>query len=210
VDSNNPDDQLERFKAWWEAYGNALIAGVLIGAGLLVGIHYWRHHKAEQAVAASLVYDRMLVAVQQQRADDVGREGEQLMQDYARTPYAGKAALILARLRWEAGDAAGARQALEWAVDHADDATRHAARLHLARLMLHAGELDAAARLAETRNPGGFAADYAELRGDVLVAKGDHAAARAAYREALEGSGAGSPYAQIVRMKLDDLGPALP
>ncbi|HEX9627923.1 MAG TPA: tetratricopeptide repeat protein, partial [Acidiferrobacterales bacterium] len=190
MDSHNPDDQVERFKAWWENYGNALIAGVLIGAGLLGGINYWRHHKAEQAAAASQVYDRMLTAVQQRRVADAGREGEQLMQDYARTPYAGKAALILARVRWEAGEADSARQALEWAAEHADDATRHAARLHLARLLLHAGEIDAAARLAETRDPGGFAADYADLRGDVLVAQGDRAAARAAYREALERSSA--------------------
>lgn len=210
MDSNNPDDQVEKLKAWWDSYGNALIAGLLLGAGLLVGINYWRGHKAEQSVNASQAYDRLVQAVQQQRGAEAGQEGEQLMREYARTPYAGKAALIVARIKWDAGDAAAARQALEWAVDNGDGATRHVARLNLARLLLQAGELDAAAGLAETRDAGGFAADYAELKGDVLVVKGERTAARSAYREALDRLRPDSPHVQVLQMKFDDLGSESP
>ncbi|OQX34172.1 MAG: hypothetical protein B0D84_03750, partial [Candidatus Sedimenticola endophacoides] len=47
-----------------------------------------------------------------------------------------------------------------------------------------------------------FAAELAELRGDIALADGDLAAARDAYLQAID-SGAGNT--ELVQMKLDDL-----
>jgi predicted negative regulator of RcsB-dependent stress response len=47
---------------------------------------------------------------------------------------------------------------------------------------------------------------YADLRGDILVAKGSPAQARAAYQSALEKTEVGSPYRNLIQIKIDSLG----
>jgi predicted negative regulator of RcsB-dependent stress response len=56
------------------------------------------------------------------------------------------------------------------------------------------------------KDQAGFEAEYAELKGDIYLAQGQREQARTAYREALKQLPAGSPYAPVLNMKLDDLG----
>ena len=72
---------------------------------------------------------------------------------------------------------------------------------------LDSGNKDAALALLNVKDEGGFESEYEELRGDIYLAKGQRDEARAAYREALKHLTEGSPYARILNMKLDDLGP---
>ena len=122
MDIHNPDDQLASLKAWWQQYGTALIAGVVIGLLLLGGLNYWKQYRAQRAEAASVLYEKLLDSLQQGRNDEAGKTAATLVADYAATPYAGKAALLAARLRFEEQDLAGARQQLEWAVENAREA----------------------------------------------------------------------------------------
>lgn len=208
MDIHNPDDQLASLKAWWQQYGTALIAGVLIGLLLLGGLNYWKQYRSQRAEAASVLYDRLLDSVQQGRSDDAGKTAAALVADHAATPYAGKAALLAARLRFEAQDLAGARQQLEWAVEHArETAVQHSARIRLGHLLLDLKEIDAALALATVRDPDGFESEYAELKGDALLAKGDRDAARNAYQTALDKLPPQSPYQRLLAMKRDNLGP---
>lgn len=202
------EEEFERVKAWWKAYGSAVITGVVIGVALLVGVNYWRSYKHQQAVAASTLYEQLVQAAGQKNAEQVRATGKTLVQDYAATPYAGKAALYLAKTAYDAGDVAAARAHLEWAVDSAkEEAVRHAARLRLGRLLLSQRELEPALGLLEVKETGGFESQYQELRGDILLAQGKVAEARQAYRAARESLSQGSPYARVLDMKLDNLGP---
>jgi len=208
VDTFNDDDQVARIKAWWKQYGKSLITGAVIGLLLLGGLNYWKQYRQQRAEAASRVYDMLLNDIQLGKTDDVMSIASQLMRDYSGTPYAGKAALYAARIRFDARDIPGARQHLEWAVRHASEpGVYHSARLRLGRLMLDQGETDAALKLIEGGGVDGFAAEYEELRGDLLLAKGDRDGARRAYRKAMESLTPGSPYQRILGMKLDNLGP---
>lgn len=198
-------DQAEKLAAWWKQYGPSAIAGVAIGLGLLFGYRYWTQYQEQQRVDASVLYEQMLSARAQKPADAIGM-ANRLMGDYSGTPYAGMAALTLARQQYEAGDRAAARTALSWAVANAKGATMHAARLRLARLQLEAGELDAAQVSIEVKNMGGFEPEYYELRGDVALARGQRTEARDAYREAVRRTPATSSYLRLLTMKLDDLG----
>ena len=100
------------------------------------------------------------------------------------------------------------RSRLRWAADNATDpGTRHSARLRLARLLAVDGELDAALALINIQDTAGFESSYAELRGDLLAAKGDRQGAREAYKVAIEQLDPGSAYLPVLNMKLDDLGP---
>ncbi len=208
MDPYEQQDASEKLRTWWQSYGNALILGIVLGSSALGGLKYWQHYQAKQTEAASQLYEQLLQNFQLRAAAKVDESGNKLMQEYASTPYAGKAALVLAKMRFDTNDLKTARQHLQWAMDKAsEDAVRHVARLRLARLLLDQGELDAALELTNVKDQTGFEADYLEIKGDILTAKGRADEARAAYRAALKLLAKESPYQQVLAMKLDDLGP---
>lgn len=202
-------EELEKLKAWWKNYGGALVLGVVLGLGLLFGNKYWNEYQETRRAAASNLYADMLEQVRTAKTDAARASATQLVQDYASTPYAGMAALMLARLSFEAGDATGARTHLQWAIDHArDPAVAHTARLRLGRLLLDAREYDAAIAATQVSGPAGFESEYAELRGDAYAAQGKTAEAREAYAAALKQIPGESAHRRTLQMKLDDLGTA--
>lgn len=208
MEDYNPDDQLANLKNWWKQYGQALIAGVIIGVLLLAGGNYWRQHKIKRAETASLLYENLMADLQQGKADGVTAAATKLMQDYDATPYAGKAALLLARQRFDAKDIPATREHLEWAMKNATEpAVQHAARLRLGRLLFDQGDNAAALALANFKDTDGFVSEYEELKGDILLAQGDRAGARRAYQLALDRLVRGSAYGQVLAMKRDNLGP---
>ncbi len=198
-------EQAEKLSAWWRQYGLSAVAGIAIGLVLLFGYRYWTQYQEQQRVDASALHEQML-AVRAQKPAEAAGIARKLMEEYGATPYAGMAALTLARQQYEAGDRAAARTALSWAVANANGATLHAARLRLARLHLEAGELDAVQALLGVKNMGGFEPEYYELRGDLSLARGRRVEARDAYREAVRRTPADSGYLRLLAMKLDDLG----
>ena len=130
--------------------------------------------------------------------------GSELMQDYTSTPYAGLAALYLAKGKYENGNVEEAAGMLRWALENSDQpGIRHPARLRLARILLEQDKVDEAAKLAEVEDHDGFASEYQELRGDIAMSRGDAKAARSAYEEALREMTPGSPYSTLLTAKLD-------
>lgn len=202
--SYEANEEVERLQAWWKSYGGAVIIGVVLGGLLLAGISYWRHYQQERAQTASALYAQMETELGSKNAAAVATAATRLMNDFAATPYAGKAALILAQQKYVANDIAGARTHLQWALDRAKEpALRHVARLRLARVLLAHNEVDAAARLLEVKDRAGFVADYEELKGDVLQRQGKADEARAAYAAARAALPANAAYARVLDMKRD-------
>ncbi|HEX7044750.1 MAG TPA: tetratricopeptide repeat protein [Burkholderiales bacterium] len=203
-------DELEKLKEWWKNYGGALVLGVVLGLALLFGNKYWQEYREKQRMEASELYAEMLEQAQGAKRDAARASGSRLLAEYARTPYAGMAALLLARLSVEANDMAAARGHLEWAIANADDpAVVHTARLRLGQLHVASGEYEAALALANAaKEAPGFEAEYLELKGDAYAGMRRIAEARAAYREALEKLAPQSAGRQLLEMKLDDLGGA--
>ena len=208
MSSYTEQEELERLKAWWKNYGSSIIVGILLGAAFLAGFRFWTKYNEEQLHAAAEVYERMFQSFQGSNPADAQRLGESLVNQYGSTPYAGMAGLLLARLLFDAGDTVKARQHLQWVLDKADDAAvRHVARLRLARILFDAGDKEAALTRLNVKNRAGFEAEYEELIGDIRLAQGQREAARSAYSEALNYVNTSSPYAAILKIKLDDLGP---
>lgn len=207
MDTYDSNEELDRVKTWWKTYGNAVIFGVVLGALMLTGLHYWNRHKTEQAQAASALYMQMDTDYNQKKIEAVQTAGAQLMKDYAATPYAGKAALYLAKISYERNDLASARAQLQWAIDNGKEpGIKHVARIRLGRILLAANEYDAALRLTAVDDQLGFASAYSELKGDVLLRQGKTEEARAAYRAAREALLQGSAYTRVLDKKLDALG----
>jgi len=194
------DEQSERLKAWWKENGTSVIAGTVLGIAIIVGVNYWRSYQADQAETAAALYDELL----SQRGGAAADAGRKLIDEYAGTPYAGKAALMLAKLAFEDGDAEQAAQHLEWAMSEAaDPADRDVARLRLVRVALSGGDAGRAGALLADMDSGGYESEYRELLGDIAMARGEPAAARDEYEAALATLPQQSGFATMLNRKLD-------
>lgn len=208
VDYGSDEEQLEALQRWWQENGRAVIAGVAIGVAVLAGWRGWEWHRSEQALAASAIYDEALAGLRAGERGTVVERAERLRADYAGTAYAPLAALAAAKAAVDAGESGAAEEWLRWVVDHADKAgVRHIARARLARVLAARGDHAGALELLEAEVPPAYAALYADIRGDVLVARGDRAAAAAAYRAALDAE-VPPPDRGLVERKLNRVQPA--
>lgn len=202
------EEQIEKLKAWWKSYGNALVAGVALGLAILFGGRYWQHQQAENAAQASALYDQLVYSVNEKpNNSNISTIGTKLINDYARTPYAGLASLILAKENYDRNEKAIAKKQLAWAIDNAkEDGVRQVARLRLARIQLADNNIAGAEELLKDEPIAGFELEYYETKGDVLKKKGDLAGARSAYGKAIAHAGRSGKYLDKLQMKIDDLG----
>lgn len=184
------EEQIAALKKWWKENGRAIIVGVVVGVGAIVGWNGWQGYKTGQAREASDLYQKMVIAVREDKGDSAIKLAERIKQNYASTRYAVYADLFLARQKLEAGDIEAAKKALVAVYEgSSDDATRHIARLRYLRLLISEGEYEAALKLIskyDVAASGPFEASYAELKGDANVGLNRDGEARTAYQRALD------------------------
>ena len=201
-------EQLDALKRFWKENGRLIIAAAVafvVGVGAIQG---WRHYNRTQAEAGSALFSKLENAQRKNDLTEVRNVGRQVMEQYGRTAYGPMSALILAKVNYDAGDKKTAATQLQWVIDHAKDPdTAAIARLRLAGIRLDEKNHDEAMKLLDAPVSEGFAPLFADLRGDVLLAQGKAAEARAAYRKALEKVADNNPWRNLVQAKLDALGP---
>ena len=201
-------EQLAALKAWWREQGGTVILGatlVLAAFGAWTG---WTWYQRSQAAQAAVLYDTLQKAA---RASDLKATRDTagaILENFPRTAYAPLAALVSAKVQFQAGDLKTARAQLEWVVEHArNDQIRSIATLRLASVLLDDKEPDAALKVLEAKPQPGFEALYAMQRGDILASQKKRSEARAAYQAALEKAQPGA-VRETLRLKLDALGDA--
>lgn len=200
-------EQVEALKKWWRENAVAVIGGIVIGLGLAFAIWAWRDYQRNQAIQASAEYEQLVDDIRRGAAQEAMVRSERIMGEYSRTPYAVFAALASAKLALDHGDNPAARKQLEWALSHASEpAIKQLTRLRLARVMLDMDQAEAALKLINDAEAGGFRADYDVVLGDIYFSLKQMEQARNAYQQALLALPAGSEQATLVQMKLDDLG----
>jgi predicted negative regulator of RcsB-dependent stress response len=137
----------------------------------------------------------------------VERSFADMKEKFGGTHYAHQAALLSAKTLQAKDKADAARAALKWVAESAPDpAYRDIARLRLSALLLDAGSNDEAlAQLSDPFTPAmaGLAAD---LRGDILQAKGQKSDAVTAYQIAWQQLSDSPDYRRLVQAKLNALG----
>lgn len=197
--------QVEQLRQWWRENWVALAGGLGLGLAGIFGWEKWQDLRTEKAEQASQIYED-LKRTPAEKVEAAAEMGQRLVADFAGTPYAAQAALLLARRAGDREDWDTARTQLEWVVRHADDpGSKKVAKLRLARVLWHQGQADAALAQLEIADGDAFASLYQELRGDILVTQGDRAAARQAYQKALQ-LGPSPMHRDPLQRKLDDLG----
>ncbi len=201
-------EQVAELKAWWTQHGNRVLAVVIAVAVAVVGWQGWRWYEHGQAAQASVLYDTLSKAAQAGDAKALRDAAGTLVESYPRTLYASMGALLAAKFYFERNDLKNAKAQLQWVIEHspAED-FRDLARLRLAAVLVDEKAYDEALKLLDAPHAPAYDAQYAALKGDVLVAKNQLAEARTAYQAALEkAERRDSPFRESVRMRLEALG----
>jgi predicted negative regulator of RcsB-dependent stress response len=200
-------EKLDDLKAWWNQWGN-LVSGVVIAVALGVfAVQGWRWWQGNQAEQASVLFTAVSAAA---KANDVEKAKEaagQLASRFGGTGYAPRAALLVSKLMFDAGDTAGATAQLQFVLDRAsEDELKQIARIRLAEIQFETKQYDNALRTLDAKRDEPFAGVYEDLRGDILAAAGRISEARTAYQTALTKLDSKGPYHGFVQAKLDAIG----
>ncbi len=198
-------EQIAELKAFWHDYGRHMALGLVIAAAVWGGWKGWQAWENRQASQASELYAKLETA-----GDDAakikGVAGE-VRNEYSRTAYAERAALVSARAAFAASDLATARSELEWVAKNGREAAiRDTARIRLANVLMDEKKYDEALAQLKSAEEQSFAALYSETRGDVLALKGDTAGAADAYKQALAKLAKDAPNYKFVEIKLESIG----
>jgi predicted negative regulator of RcsB-dependent stress response len=201
-------EQVDELKAWWKQHGGLIGAVVLAAAVAFAGWQGWRWYQVSQSTQASVLYDTVTKAAQANDAKALRDAAGTLVETYPRTLYASMGALVAARYYFDRNDLKTAKAQLQWVRDHSpSDDFKDLARLRLAAVLLDEKAYDEALKLLEAKPAEAYEAQYAAMRGDLLLAKNQAADARAAYKLALEKSDKkDGGFQESVRMRLEALG----
>jgi predicted negative regulator of RcsB-dependent stress response len=204
-------DQEEALRNWWRENWKWLLAGVVLGLGLLAGYQYWQTYRGQRAGQAAKTYADLQKALAGNDLEQAGRLLNDLADDHSRSAYTQQGRLLLAKRDVDAGrfDAA-IKQLQQVAGEARDDELVQIARLRLARLLIQTGKPDEALKTLDIEKAGAFAPQMREVRGDAFVAKGDAQGARAEYAAALEAEAKGQIDRATVELKLRDVGGEVP
>jgi predicted negative regulator of RcsB-dependent stress response len=214
VSDYSESEQWERAKAWLKENGLWIITGCAIGLGGLYGYRWYEGRQVTQAQTASARYEEMVDAFQRNDRPRAMTIVEELNRDYDWTPYASLSTLIAARVHVEQNELDKAAAGLKSVMDGSKDVElRMIARLRLARVQAAQSKFDDALATLTVADAGEFSTRLADVRGDVLLAKGDRAGALREYLAARTGDNKGRIDTELLDLKIRDLGgtpPAAP
>jgi predicted negative regulator of RcsB-dependent stress response len=202
-------EQLEALKAWWKDNGNFVLGALFVGVVAVGGWRGWQYYQNQQATEAAILYQQVAEQVGSNDPKRVNDAAAAVMDRFASTAYAARAALLAAQVNEQGKDVARAKTQLQWVIDHASEAAlKDVARLRLAAVLLDEKNYADALKHLEAKHPDSFDGLYSDLRGDVLSAQGKPDEARSAYKLAYEKFDAQNMYRNLIQMKIDALGAA--
>jgi len=206
------EETVEAIKDWWKKNGTSLLLGVGAALAIVFGWQAWQNQQLQHRTEAASQFANLIIAYSDQsvenRAETVEFVSKTLRDDYSDSAYAVYGSLVLAKQQlMEQGDAESAIATLEWANSQSDQngPLSLIIRSRLARAQLDNERYDAALSTIDgAANADSFDAIFSELRGDILLARGDREEARQAYLQAREQSG--PERTGVLELKLADLG----
>ena len=201
-DYETEEQQVEAIKDWWKENSKSVFLGVVLGVGGILSWRGWVSYEQNLAVEASDLYAQVADAAVAEDAATVKTLSATLRDDHSDSAFASMASLMEARVEVQAGEFGAAGDHLQWVIDNAAlEEMKVVAQLRKARVLLAEGKADDALKALPATVTPEFAGRVAEIRGDIMLAKGDIDAARNAYSEAQAQSQGNS----LLGMKLDDL-----
>lgn len=204
-------EQLDALKSFWKTYGNLITWALVAALAVYAGLNGWKWWQRDQSAKAAAMFSQLEQAAQAGDAQRSGQIFADLRERYARTVYAEQAGLMAARVQFERGQFDAAKASLGWVAENAgEDEYKAVARLRLAGLLLQAKDYEGALKQLDAAKAPTFEALVADRRGDVLLAQGKTAEARAAYQVAWKAMDDKVEYRRLIDAKLTALGAAPP
>lgn len=200
-------EQLDALKAFWKQYGNLITWLLVLLLGSYGAWNGWTWYQRDQAVKAGAMFDELDRSAQAGDADRAGRVFADLKERFGGTAFAAQGGLLAARVQADKGQAEAARASLGWVAEQAgDEGLRDVARLRLAGLLFDAKQFDDALKQLDAVTGSAFQALVDDRRGDVLLALGKKAEAKAAYEAAFKAAEPRLNYRSVIEAKLTALG----
>jgi predicted negative regulator of RcsB-dependent stress response len=207
VSDLNEQEQWELAKQKIRELWIYVVGGIALGLGGLGAWNWWQERREVQAETASARYEELIQAFQRNDATRGTTLLEELKAEYPWTPYPALGALIAARVHVDANELDKAAAGLKYVMDNAnDDEIKLIARMRLARVLSAQGKHDEALALLKVDEAGEFAPRLADVRGDVLLAKGDRDGALREYLAARTSPNDGRIDQDLLDLKIRDLG----
>jgi predicted negative regulator of RcsB-dependent stress response len=200
-------EQLDQLKHFWNTWGTLISSLALLVFGSIAawnGYQYWQNRQATQAAA---LFDAVDVASSTGDQARMEQAFGDLRSKYSGTTQTAQAGLILAKTLLDVGNIKGAREALTWVAEKAnDDGYKALARLRLSSVLMDLKELDEALKLGSGSFPAEFEAVVADRKGDILMLQGKQDQAVAEYKRAFNAFDERVEYRRLVEVKLNALG----
>jgi len=201
-------EQGERVKSWLRENGSAIVMGLVLAFGLMFGFKQWQAWETSKRQQASAEYQMMVTFIEASNMDAAVPNYEVLKAEYPKSAYTSMASLLMAKARLQAGQLDLAATALTHAMNTAQpEPVKVIARERLARVRLSQGDADAALVLLDGASSNvGFEAQFAEIRGDIHLAKGETQLAIQSYQASLDALEEGVGNQELLKIKLEALG----
>lgn len=203
-------EQKEQIHEWWKENGRFILAGVVLGLVGIFGWRYWISFQDSQASKASVLYEEMLSAVNEDELDMAKQKLDVISSDFKSTVYLSQAHLLMAKTAVLSDDLNSAVDHLETALAASKDRElAELIRFRLAKVRVELKEFDVALGLLNSVKSDSYTPLVEEMRGDIYRAQGDVNKARSAYlaaQTAMQVTPIGDP--NLLQMKLSDLGVA--
>ncbi|MCO7189253.1 MULTISPECIES: tetratricopeptide repeat protein [unclassified Pseudoalteromonas] len=192
------EQQAEAIKRFFRENGTSLIIGAVLGLGGLYGWKAYNQHQIDSAEAGSEAYNQLV------DSGDVLTKSDEFLTNNGESSYAVLAAFVAAKEAVEQGKLDVAQEKLSFAASTVKAPELKAtAYLRLARVQAAQEDYSAAMATLGNQMPESFAAQLAEVKGDILLAQGKKDAARDEYQKAV--TAGGSDNNPLLQIKLDDL-----
>ena len=199
----NDNEQVDAVKRFFAENGKALVVGVVLGIGALVGWRYWNGHQVESSMASSLEYQTVTDAV---RADQPATlSAAEKFAASTKNTYGALASLELAQKYADNNDLAKAAAQLQQGLANTTDENLQALiNARLARVQIQQKQSDAALKTLDSIKGEGWVAIVADLRGEALLSKGDKQGARDAWSKGSQ-TDASPALREMMQMKINNL-----
>ena len=209
--ANNLDleeqEQLDQLKHFWKQYGNLITWALILVLGAFAGWNLYQRWQQSQASQAAALYDEVERVAKAGDVAKLDRVMADMKDKFPGTAYAQQAALMSAKVYFEAGKIEQAKASLSWVAEKSSDEGYQAiARLRLAAVLMEAKAYDEAFKQLNGAFPAEFAALVADRKGDIFSLQGKKAEARAEYEKAYKTFGDRAEYRRLVEVKLNALG----
>ncbi|MTD28550.1 YfgM family protein [Erwinia sorbitola] len=200
---SNENEQVDALKNFFAQNGKALVVGVVLGVGALLGWRYWNNHQDSGSREISASYQQVTSALDASKPASL--EAVAKFASENNNTYGALASLDLAKRYIDNNQLDKAAEQLQSGLKSTKDSNLQAVlNLRLARIQLQQKQPDSVLKTLESIKGDGWAVIVADIRGEALLSKGDVKGARDAWSQGIA-SDASSTLKEMLQMKVNNL-----